>query len=134
MANLSAEPSVRQLPALNENQEMYESGNWIGHWDQKGLGRQEMHDLSVRFDGDLLEGRGWDCVGEFTLQGQVKHNAEVELIKTYQGRHSVVYRGRHDGEGMVHGVWALDGDNGTWAIRPKGGFRRSEAPIDELRP
>lgn len=113
---------------------MYESGTWVGHWDQNGMGRQDMHDLVIDFDGGVLRGHGWDCVGKFTLEGQVEPTAEVQIVKRYTGRHSVVYRGRHDGEGMIHGVWALDGDNGTWAIRPSGGFRKTDAPIVELRP
>ena len=113
---------------------MYESGSWDGHWDQEGLGRQEMHDLRLEFSGDRLTGSGRDCVGEFTLTGEVNANAEVQVVKKYVGRHSVVYLGRHDGEGLIHGVWALNGDNGTWAIRRRGGFRKTDEPIVDFQP
>lgn len=113
---------------------MYESGFWAGHWDQDGLGRQEMHDLQLEFDGKHLSGCGRDCVGEFTLDGEVSAEAEVHIIKSYLDRHSVVYHGRHDGEGLIHGVWALSGDNGTWAIRRRGGFRKTDEPIAEFLP
>lgn len=114
---------------------MYQSGTWVGHWDQVGMGRQEMNDLEIEFDRYQLNGKGWDCVGNFTLTGKVSpDSAEVLITKKYIGRHTVVYRGQHDGEGMIHGAWALFGDHGTWAIRPAGGFHKSDAPIEELQP
>lgn len=97
------------------------------------MGRQEMKDLVIEFDEFELTGRGRDCVGEFTLTGTVRpDNAEVSITKRYTGRHTVIYEGQHDGEGMIHGAWALAGDSGMWAIRPAGGFRKIDAPIAEL--
>lgn len=113
---------------------MYESGTWLGHWDQDGLGRQRMHDLRITFQGSQLHGQGSDCIGDFTMKGEVMDDAEVRIVKTYDQAHSVVYRGRHDGEGTISGVWALSGDNGTWAIRMQSGFRKSNAPITEILP
>lgn len=113
---------------------MYPSGEWVGHWDQNGMGRQEMYDLSIEFNGDELIGSGWDCVGKFSLRGKVRDDASVEIIKRYENRHSVMYEGHHDGEGLIYGAWALFGDNGSFALRPKGGFRRSNQPIAELVP
>lgn len=119
---------------------MYQSGTWHGHWDQGGLGRQEMHDLHLKFDGNRLTGQGWDCVGRFTMDGEIMPDAEVHIVKCYvddetdRRRHSVVYLGRHDGEGRIHGVWALEGDNGRWSIRMEGGFQKSDAPIEEMQP
>lgn len=113
---------------------MYETGNWLGHWDQNGLGRQEMQDLVLEFKGDRLTGRGRDCVGSFTMAGEIGQDAEVRIVKQYDEAHSVVYMGQHDGEGRISGVWALSGDQGTWSIRMKGGFRKSGAPILDLEP
>ena len=113
---------------------MYPSGKWVGHWDQNGMGRQSMHDLTIRFEDHLLNGKGWDCVGEFTLSGEIQPDGSVSIVKKYLARHSVIYRGHHDGEGLIFGVWALEGDEGTWAIRPSIGFQRSAAPISEILP
>lgn len=113
---------------------MHSSGDWIGHWDQGGLGRQDMHDLRIEFQDNRLSGTGWDCVGNFTLKGEIKPDGDVQIVKKYANRHSVVYLGRHDGEGMICGVWALELDEGTFAIRPAGGFQNSTRPILELRP
>lgn len=113
---------------------MYPSGEWVGHWDQNGLGRQDMHDLVIEFDGNTLSGTGWDWVGKFTLSGTIYPDANVEIVKKYVNRHSVVYRGQHDGEGTIFGVWALASDDGTFAIRPAGGFRKTDAPIQEFTP
>ena len=59
-------------------------------------------------------------------------NNKVQITKKYEGRHSVVYLGEHDGEGTISGAWALSGDNGTFALRPAGGFRAEAAPIQDL--
>lgn len=112
---------------------MFPSGQWTGHWDQRGFGRQDMHDVTLTFRNDQLTGKGWDCVGQFTLSGTVLPDNKVRITKNYEGRHSVVYLGEHDGEGTISGAWALFGDNGTFALRPAGGFRGEGAPIQELR-
>ena len=113
---------------------MYPSGPWIGHWDQHGLGRQPMHDLTIEFEGRRLAGKGWDCVGSFTMSGAIRSNHNVRIIKKYVDRHAVLYEGQHDGEGTIFGVWALASDNGTFALRPSGGFRNSRQEIPEFRP
>ena len=112
---------------------MYPSGPWVGHWDQDGMGRQSMHDLVLEFDAHRISGQGRDCVGEFTLRGEIAPDATVSLIKQYVGRHAVVYSGQHDGEGMIFGVWVLHGDDGKFAMRPAGGFLTSDIPITETK-
>lgn len=113
---------------------MYPSGDWVGHWDQNGLGRQEMRDLTISFDQSRLSGQGWDKIGQFTLTGEILADNKVQITKKYLNRHSVVYLGEHDGEGMIYGAWALAGDQGTFAMRPAGGFRSSDLPIQDLLP
>lgn len=119
---------------------MYSSGTWIGHWDQEGYGRQEMYDLVLNFEGNQLIGSGKDCIGSFTMTGEIMPDAEVHIVKSYvddqtgRRRHSVVYLGRHDGEGRIHGVWALSSDNGKWAMRQATRFSKSDAPIIEIQP
>ncbi len=112
---------------------MFPSGQWTGHWDQNGMGRQDMHDLTLRFRNEQLEGEGWDCVGRFTLSGTVLPGNKVQITKKYERRHSVVYLGEHDGEGTISGAWALFGDNGTFALRPVARFHGEEAPIQDLQ-
>jgi len=93
-----------------------------------------MNDLVIRFDGQELAGKGWDCVGEFTLQGKLTEDSSVKIVKQYVGRHAVVYEGTHDGEGMIYGAWALWGDHGTFAMRAAGGFQAVDEPIAEWKP
>ena len=125
----------RQISNQSERQQIvYLSGSWVGHWDQNGLGRNEMHDLVIDFHDDQIRGSGWDSVGSFTLQGEILTDAQVRIVKQYRNRHQVLYLGQHDGEGTIYGDWALLGDFGTFAMRPSGGFRSSTAPIIELRP
>ena len=98
---------------------MYPSGHWVGHWDQNGLGRQAMHDLTLEFNDRHLTGSGRDCVGEFSMNGEIQADMRVQIVKKYVHRHSVVYVGEHDGEGLIFGTWALFGDHGTFAMRPR---------------
>ena len=93
-----------------------------------------MHELVIEFDDRQLNGSGRDCVGEFTLAGEIQEDMRVQIVKKYLKRHSVVYVGEHDGEGLIYGTWALFGDHGTFAMKPAGGFRKSDAPILEFEP
>ena len=112
---------------------MFPSGQWTGHFDQNGRGRQVMHDLTITFrDGELI-GRGWDYIGPFSLSGRVLPENRVEMVKKYEDRHSVVYLGEHDGEGTISGAWSLSGDDGTFAIRAAGGFREVLESIQERK-
>lgn len=112
---------------------MFPSGQWIGHFDQCGIGRQEMHDLTIMFSGDKLQGRGVDCVGAFSLTGRVLLDNRLQMLKKYDDRHHVVYLGEHNGEGAISGVWTLSSDSGTFAIRPVSGFRDDRTEIPERR-
>ena len=112
---------------------MFPSGKWTGHWDQNGFGRQNMHDLEFTFNGTRFSGSGHDVVGQFTMTGQVLDDQKVEIVKSYEGRHSVVYLGSHDGEGIIAGAWALWGDEGSFAMRPMVGFNADDAPIADIQ-
>lgn len=109
---------------------MFPSGKWTGHYDQYGE-REVMQDLDIRFSGDVITGAGHDRVGPFTLSGQVLPGHCVEIVKAYDGQHRVVYRGEHDGEGAIVGVWSLTMDHGTFAMRPESGFLNDRQEIPE---
>ena len=34
------------------------------------------------------------------------------MVKLFLGRHRVLYRGRYDGEGTIHGTWSIGGKLG----------------------
>lgn len=87
-----------------------------GWWEQDGYGRQPMHDLVVRVAHDRIFGAGVDVVGRFDLTGELERDGTLEITKRYIGRHTVPYRGWHDGEGRLWGHWSLWGWSGRWLI------------------
>jgi hypothetical protein len=90
-----------------------------GWWEQNFHGRQPMLDLTLQFRGEEIHGSGRDIVGLFTIRGTLNAQGEVFLVKQYQGRHSVKYFGRYDGEGVLAGEWRIFFDHGRWAIKIK---------------
>lgn len=85
----------------------YPMTQWNGWWEQRALGRQEMHNLVLDIDpSGKASGGGDDCIGKFTFSGTIFPN--VELVKQYVGRHSVLYRGTNSGEG-IFGQWFIPG-------------------------
>lgn len=112
---------------------MYPSGPWRGYWEQAGLGRQLMAPLTLRFAEGRIEGEGDDCVGPFTFSGRYDDRGVVALVKQYLGRHQVLYRGEHDGEGTIFGVWSIgDWVGGVFALSPESRRAPTDAPIREL--
>ena len=87
-----------------------------GWWEQVFHGRQPMEDLHVAVFGRIVDGRGTDIIGPFTLEGHLADDGRVSISKEYVGRHVVRYEGQHDGEGRMWGVWALPGHHGRWMI------------------
>ncbi len=88
-----------------------------GWWQQRGLGRQPMRNLALTFDDKQIHGRGVDIVAPFTLAGKIREDGAVELVKQYRNRHSVLYVGQYDGEGLLYGQWDIDGFRGQWSIK-----------------
>lgn len=111
---------------------MVPAEKWTGYFEQQRRGRQPMHDLSIAFDGNKLAGAGWDFVGSFQLSGTILHGRQIEITKHYEF-HQVAYLGEYDGEGTISGVWALAGDQGRFAMRQAGGFRRDVSEIPERK-
>lgn len=86
---------------------MTNTGAWRGYWEQKGFGRQSMHDLTLQFNGGEVRGTGVDCIGRFTFEGTCDGQGKVVMVKQYLGRHQVLYRGQFDGEGTIFGQWSI---------------------------
>jgi hypothetical protein len=109
---------------------MYPSGRWRGYWEQTIWGRQSMRNLVLRFAEGRVDGRGVDVIGPFTFQGQYDAAGSVTLLKQYVGRHSVVYRGRYDGEGTIYGEWSISGAwRGPFALSPEDVEVPADTPI-----
>lgn len=83
------------------------AAQWRGYWKQLWYGRQEMHDLVLRFVNGTLTGGGFDCVGRFAFDGTCDSTGEVVMVKQYLGKHKVLYQGQFDGEGTIFGRWSI---------------------------
>lgn len=109
---------------------MYPSGRWRGYWEQALWGRQAMRDLTLRFADGAIRGQGVDVIGPFTFRGEYDAGGNVVLVKQYLGRHQVLYRGRYDGEGTIHGEWTIDEQwRGRFALSPEDFTVAADAPI-----
>lgn len=105
---------------------MHVSGCWRGFWDQAGLGRQPMRELTLHFADGEIEGRGVDVVGRFTFRGKYNDAGAVTLFKQYR-HHAVRYAGNYDGEGTIFGEWTIGAFwRGKFALSPE----RFTAPLD----
>ncbi len=76
----------------------------------------------MEFADGMLRGEGRDDLGPFRIEGQYRVEGtavRVGWIKTYDGRHSVLYLGALDG-GWIRGAWRLQGDEGdNFAFAPE---------------
>ncbi|MFK7921036.1 MAG: hypothetical protein AB8H47_03725 [Bacteroidia bacterium] len=88
-----------------------------GWWEQMGIGRQEMDGLTVSIKEDTISGGGYDVVGMFTLEGTLTNGSEVDMIKSYLDKHTVLYKGEYDGSSLMKGTWVMSYGNGPWEIR-----------------
>lgn len=113
---------------------MTNTGAWRGYWEQRGFGRQPMHDLALRFNGGAIHGQGVDCIGRFTFEGTCDNRGKVVLVKQYHGRHQVLYQGQFDGEGTIFGRWSIGPfDSGDFVLSIARD-RENAAEIEEIVP
>jgi hypothetical protein len=92
--------------------------HWTGYWEQRGMGRQPMEDLSLQLAGGLIRGGGRDIIGLFTFHGRMEQDGRVLMTKQYIGRHAVFYEGQYDGEGTIFGQWSIEAwDSGDFMLR-----------------
>lgn len=91
------------------------SGRWVGFYDYPHDRRRHRMDLRLEITTGRISGTGIDPVGRFVISGRVHEDRRVNWVKTYLGRHDVLYEGFAD----HNGIW------GTWEIPPwtTGGFR-----------
>jgi hypothetical protein len=114
---------------------MYPSGSWRGYWEQTFWGRQEMNDLTLYFSGGRIAGSGIDVIGRFTFAGTYDNQGGVQMVKQYVGKHQVLYAGRYDGEGTIHGIWSI-GElwKGPFALAPANHKAAAELAIQDIVP
>lgn len=93
---------------------MIECSGW---WQQRGFGRQPMNELVLNFRGPSIIGHGRDVIAPFSMAGKVRPDGSVEILKQYRDRHSVLYVGTYDGEGLLNGRWDIGGYQGEWSIK-----------------
>lgn len=86
---------------------MSKATNWRGYWVQRGLGRQSMYGVVLRFEDGAVRGSGEDCIGRFTFEGTCDTDGTVAMVKQYVGKHQVLYHGQFDGEGTIFGRWSI---------------------------
>jgi hypothetical protein len=86
---------------------MASTSHWRGYWEQRGWGRQSMHDLVLKFAEGVISGKGNDCIGSFRFEGTCDSQGVVVMMKQYLGKHRVLYQGQYDGEGTIFGRWSI---------------------------
>ena len=65
----------------------FPSGRWVGFWDQREWGSQQMS-LSLSFINGHLQGSGRDMVGRFDFAGTYDlESGRVHMVKHYERAH-----------------------------------------------
>lgn len=108
--------------------------NCDGWWEQLGFGRQFMQELTLGMADGRVCGGGKDILNPFTLSGTIDNRGLVEIVKSYEDRHSVLYRGSFDGEGTLFGTWYVQGLSGKWSIRLLRPKWANDEEIQEILP
>ena|SRR5688572_32863787 len=94
------------------------SGLWEGHYVQWGARHPQK--MTLEFADGLMQGDGIDGIGSFVIEGEYRVDEEevrAGWIKTYVGRHSVLYLGTVR-KGRLVGQWELGGFEGDFALHP----------------
>jgi hypothetical protein len=93
-----------------------------------------MSPLTLHFAAGVVRGDGRDVVGAFTFRGTYHTTTgEIRMVKQYFGKHSVLYIGRPDGEGSIHGTWSIAPfSSGPFILRPAIGKATGDEPIQEI--
>jgi hypothetical protein len=91
------------------------SGRWVGYYVYAHYPSRHRMDLRLEISPDRISGTGIDPVGRFMISGRLREDRSLNWVKTYFGRHDVLYAGFAD----HNGIW------GTWEIPQvsTGGFR-----------
>src|SRR5688572_21855261 len=94
------------------------SGLWDGYYVQHGSRYGQK--MTLEFADGLMRGDGMDGIGPFTIEGEYRVDAaevRVGWIKTYEGRHSVLYLGKVE-DGRIVGSWDIHGWGDRFALTP----------------
>lgn len=83
---------------------------WKGWFKQNGQ-KTNMHFQNFRIETNgKIWGSGSDNVGAFQISGSMKpNNQRLSFHKQYQGQHTVIYKGRMEGNHIV-GNWEIPGN------------------------
>jgi len=92
--------------------------NWSGRFKQ-GKDWHEMEFEHMMIDkAGYINGNGKDDFGTFNLGGSCDVNGNVSIDKKYIGAHTVLYKGKMDGQGAVKGSWEIAGSgNGNFELK-----------------
>ncbi|MBX7105313.1 MAG: hypothetical protein K1X57_14615 [Gemmataceae bacterium] len=105
-----------EFEAELETDSRFPSGKWIGFYLMAETGsKRHPQELILTFRNGRMSGEGQDTVGKFVIEGKyTTDDGKAHWVKTYIGRHYVLYNGYNEGKG----IW------GMWEIPPgcKGGF------------
>ncbi|CAK0847620.1 unnamed protein product [Prorocentrum cordatum] len=85
--------------------------SWSGWYEDERVGtRDNMSFDTLIINNRKVQGHGEDAVGKFSLEGKAE-GGSMEFDKTYEGAHTVVYRGRlrdlPEGGQIIEGEWHL---------------------------
>lgn len=96
----------------------FSSGQWVGFYTYSGRSRKFLMDLVLEFKQGIMSGEGYDGIGGFVIAGVYSLvTNECNWRKTYVGRHTVVYRGFGENNG-IWGTWTLPDASGGFRIWP----------------
>ncbi len=88
----------------------FRSGRWLGWYRQDGKEHRQEIDLS--FDEGSMTGIGHDEIGPFVIAGSYESDElTLHWLKTYVGRHTVIYSGLLRDPGIV-GTWIIPAERG----------------------
>lgn len=126
---------------MNDEQSSLQSGRWRGFYVYASHAVRHRMELDLTFAHGAVRGDGSDGIGAFTIAGSYDDDSrEVHWRKRYVGRHTVLYRGFHEGKG-IWGTWEIPANwTGGFKIWPAGSgdaeleraFEAIEAPAESL--
>jgi hypothetical protein len=102
-----------QLQIELESDERFPSGEWMGFYIFGG--KKYLMELDLTFTSGSFRGDGRDSLGQFVIAGRYElETGKVIFEKHYVGKHTILYKGWNEG----NGIW------GTWGVTAshKGGF------------
>lgn len=98
----------------------FPSGQWTGFYNYFTQSKRFLTDLILEFRNGMMSGEGSDGIGLFEIHGRYcQKEAECSWVKSYIGKHSVMYSGYREGKG-IWGTWVAGSYKGGFHIWPIG--------------